>query len=253
MRLTFGPLTWESNAVSVSADGVVARATAYHVEFYDGTSTIYGPFTTNRVSARDQRQIFGTQTASSQFLNPGLGLLSLQNLGQSDPDACCALAQPGFDNRNTNGIGSRPVLQFALFEFNTPVTVSQVTNQNFGNSRRDMWVAGGSVAPDLSLDLVNAFAGFTVLNVRGLYFGQPANGPVVHTFSPLNNIRWLAVGTPPSQTGNIGPFTGGLGGTQFYINQVSATPVPVPAAWWLFGSGLAAITGITRRRRMRTM
>lgn len=249
MRLTFGPLTWESNAVSVSADGVVARATAYHVEFYDGTSTIYGPFTTNRVSARDQRQIFGTQTASSQFLNPGLGLLSLQNLGQSDPDACCALAQPGFDNRNTNGIGSRPVLQFALFEFNTPVTVSQVTVDDVSNYGRSVWVAGGSVAPDLSLDLVRAFAGFTVLNLRD----DASDGLFVHTFSPLNNIRWLAVGTPPSQTGNIGPFTGGLGGSQFYINQVSATPVPVPAAWWLFGSGLAAITGITRRRRMRTM
>lgn len=248
LDFTSGPLTWESNAVSVSADGVVARATAYHVEFHDGISTIYGPFTTNRVSAIDQRQIFGTQTASGQFLNPGLGLLSLQDLGQSDRDACCALAQPGFDNTNINGIGSRPVLQFALFEFNTPVTVSQVTVDGVSNHGRSIWVAGGSVAPDLSLDLVNAFAGFTVLNLRD----TASMGLFVHTFSPLNNIRWLAVGTPPRLLGNIGPFTERTGSSQFYVNQVSATPVPVPAAWWFFGSGLATITGITRRRRMRS-
>lgn len=249
LDFTSGPLTWESNAVSISADGVVERATAYHVEFYDGTSTIYGPFTTNCVSAIDRRQIFGTQTASSNFLNPGLGLLSLQDLGQTDRDACCALAQPGFDNTNINGIGSRPVLQFALFEFNTPVTVSQVTVDGVSNYGRSIWVAGGSVAPNLSLDLVNAFAGFTVLNLRD----TASTGLFVHTFTPLNNVQWLAIGTPPRGIGSVGPFTeAGNASIQFYINRVSATPVPGPAAWWFFGSGLAAIAGITRRRRMRS-
>lgn len=35
---------------------------------------------------------------------------------------------------------------------------------------------------------------------------------------------------------------------QFYINTLDVSPVPVPAAAWLFGSGLIGLVGIARRR-----
>ncbi len=35
---------------------------------------------------------------------------------------------------------------------------------------------------------------------------------------------------------------------QFYINTLDVTAVPVPAAAWLFGSGLIGLVGIARRR-----
>ena len=39
------------------------------------------------------------------------------------------------------------------------------------------------------------------------------------------------------------------GGADVVINNFSATPVPIPAAIWLLGSGLIGLVGIGRRRR----
>lgn len=36
---------------------------------------------------------------------------------------------------------------------------------------------------------------------------------------------------------------------QFYINVLNVQPVPVPAAVWLFGSGLLGLVGVARRRQ----
>ena len=44
----------------------------------------------------------------------------------------------------------------------------------------------------------------------------------------------------------------GLGGFQFYVHlegTVAAAPVPIPAAIWLFGSGLLGLLGMTRLRK----
>jgi hypothetical protein len=50
-------LTIGSDPISITTDGVTATAQAFHVEFADGTSTIYGPFTTGTVNGR---QVLGT-------------------------------------------------------------------------------------------------------------------------------------------------------------------------------------------------
>lgn len=39
--------------------------------------------------------------------------------------------------------------------------------------------------------------------------------------------------------------------TQLFVNAVSATVVPIPAAMWLFGSGLLGLIGISRRKRLQ--
>jgi hypothetical protein len=44
------------------------------------------------------------------------------------------------------------------------------------------------------------------------------------------------------------PITGGAPGEQFYISSLDVTPVPVPAAVWMFGSGLIGLGRFARRK-----
>jgi hypothetical protein len=46
-----------------------------------------------------------------------------------------------------------------------------------------------------------------------------------------------------SGAGNFGPHDS-------YLLDINASPVPVPAAIWLFGGGLASLAGVTRRKRI---
>lgn len=259
------PLTVGANSISITTDGVTATVQGYHVEFSNGTSTIYGPFTTGTVNGH---QVFGTNT--SGVGNPGLGLLTAENQGQSDPDAFPGVIQPGFDNLADSPFvppDVLPSIQFALFSFSDPLDVSQVIVDDVSNFDRDIWVAGGSSAPNLSLDLLNAFSGFTIINSAD----DASDGVFVHAFAPLSDITFLAVGTALPQTvGDLGPFAAGqpTGGSQFYINAVSfeisqngdgdgngdggdgngGTPVPQPATGSLLGLGLAVT--VAWRRHM---
>lgn len=62
--------------------------------------------------------------------------------------------------------------------------------------------------------------------------------------------------TPPSLSGSdtrislgfVQPL-GKVGGVTGQLTSLTVAPVPVPAAAWLFGSGLAAVTALARRKR----
>jgi len=74
------------------------------------------------------------------------------------------------------------------------------------------------------------------------------NGPTV-TYSLMNIFIMDLTGTTFEF---FNPNTGG-GSTvsndkQFYINTLDVTVVPVPAAAWLFGTGLIALVGVARRK-----
>ncbi len=66
--------------------------------------------------------------------------------------------------------------------------------------------------------------------------------------------------TPPSLLGsdtriNLGfvqPL-GKVGGVTGQLTSLTLAPVPIPAAVWLFGSGLAAVTALARRKRKATL
>ena len=67
--------------------------------------------------------------------------------------------------------------------------------------------------------------------------GGIADGATVTGFSV--DFKWIGAGTPGSQPYEIyDPSTFALLG-----QGVTASPVPVPAALWLFGSGLVALLG----------
>ena len=215
-----GPLTLSPSAISMDNGRLTVTAKAYHVEFSENSSTIFGPFTTG--TGIINNQVFGTCVRG--FCDTGLGLGSWQTLGQTDTDRGGGLIAPGFDNGSQGG--SLPSLQFALFSFNKPVNLSQVIVDDVSNYGRSIWVAVGDSAPDLSSDFLSAFAGFTVVNSHDDF----SDGIFVHSFKMLRNGTYIAVGTPPpASVGNIGPFLyRGPGITQFYINGLLLTsPVSV--------------------------
>lgn len=209
------PLTIEPNSISITTAGVTATAAAYHVEFENGTSTIYGPFTTGYVGAR---QIFGTETRGAS--NPGLGLVTAQQLGQRETDIPSGGLQPGLDNFPSTSTNYLPSIQFVLFNFDSPVDILQVIVDDVSNYDRDLWVAWGISAPNLSLDLVHAFENFNIINFKD----NESDGIYIYSFNSLIRVNFLAVGTAlPSIVGNIGPFEQGFptGASQYYINALN--------------------------------
>ena len=94
--------------------------------------------------------------------------------------------------------------------------------------------------------------------------------PVATTIWNTTNIGTVALGTNPSGTlplitdttvdltnGDIGiggsPMEAGpFGGYNANFDMTTLTVVPIPAAAWLFGSGLLGLVGIARRRRNKS-
>ena len=233
------------NIVVTSSDGVVVTAYGYQAELtsvQDQTAAVHGPFPTT-LGVRD-RQIFGPDTRGTR---EGLGLY-VQTTGtitpsEADIDIAGALIQPGFDN--TPRVGVFPEIQFTLFTFSERVDVSQAiigTPTSVGS----IWVAGGSGAvPDLSTDFLSLL---TTLGVETSL--DTTSGPVVvHDLATLINVDYILLGTTP-RVDNFGPLTA-TGNVQFFINGLNLAPtqVPIPPAFWLFGSGLLGLIGIARRKK----
>ena len=238
-------MTADLTSWSFMADGVGVTAEGYHVEYdpADGSTTIYGPFSTAIAGSNVNwtRPYFGRtlRTATGEVAT-GLGLVSTQNLGQTDDDKPAGGLQPGIDSMTVGG--ALPSFQFALFRFDAPVDVSQVILDAVSNYKTSVWVAGGNSAPNLDLDFLSAFSAFSFVN-------SPSLAGPVHSFTPFEGISYLAIGASPGQDiGNLGPIEA-LGKAQFYIDGIKVSAVPVPAAVWLFGSGLIGLVGIARRNK----
>jgi len=237
-------MTAAASSLFFMADGVGVTVEGYHVEYdpEDSSTTIYGPFSTGTatIDANWTRPYFGrTLSTPTGEVVSGLGLITIQDLGQTDLDSGGNGIQPGFDS----GTFGLPSFQFALFRFDAPVDVSQVTLSNRVSSA---WIAGGSTVPDLSQGFLNAFSEFDFIN------SSPSNNNSVRSFTPFEDITYLAIGTSPNSIlmGDLGPIDGWSGGTQFYIDGINVSAVPAPAAVWLFGSGLIALIGFSRGNKI---
>ena len=240
------PMTAETDGYTLSfvADGVSVSARGYHVTHDSpySSSTISGPYSTSVATPNTSpiNYYFGRRESSST----GETVSGLQLKTTVGDYPSTTGDQSGFDNMGADGEG--PSFQFALFSFDQAVNVSQVFLDAVTNYNTSIWVAGGNIAPNLNLDFASAFSGYSFINSRD----DADNGPI-HTFDPLEGVTYLAIGAAPKI--NVGNFIGDVEGintnAHFYISGLNVTAVPVPAAVWLFGSGLLGLIGVARRKK----
>lgn len=107
--------------------------------------------------------------------------------------------------------------------FDQQVTISQIT---FRNGEHNPWFADDA-AFDLVID-------------RGLTSELALNYSLAHIFDiPLLGTTFDFMNTNSTDSDEY----------RFYISAMEVQPVPVPAAVWLFGSGLLGMVGVMRRKR----
>lgn len=114
-----------------------------------------------------------------------------------------------------------------------------------------------------------------------IYQGRETVGPETHQFNNIGSTSWAANLTYLDHVANVGGTLGlgsgtgvtsvskqfllapglysialggnpsfdlGQTGNHAFVATLATAPVPVPAAIWLFGSGLAGLVGLARRR-----
>ncbi len=110
------------------------------------------------------------------------------------------------------------------------------------DSELALWDAAGSVLAENDDFSTSAGAGGSVHNYDAFIeylFTSP--GDYI-----IGVAQYFASAGPAGWSGGV------IGTGQDYVLQVALTPVPVPGALWLFGSGLLGLVGLYRRRSARS-
>ena len=161
-----------------------------------------------------------------------------------DPDGPDGPSLPGTGYGSTPVVESDILMPFQFFGNWTYVGTNPVSYQT-GNSK-----SAPTVDVDLSGNLTADMSSWEVM-WNGIAFEQ---GPRTGTVDAP--IPGVATGTYDALTGRYtldwaalivgGPFSGVMG---YWHLEGVISPVPVPAAVWLFGSGLLGLLGAAARRR----
>ena len=121
-----------------------------------------------------------------------------------------------------------------------------------GHWNRDFALNGGEFRADfdmatdfVSIDFVHGF-----INYQGMLRAYNINDNLLETFiTPI-------IGSPPFYTASITRSTAdisyiiasGYGGTNSGLDRLQFNAIPIPAAAWLFGSGLLGLVGMARKK-----
>ncbi len=161
---------------------------------------------------------------------------------------------------NTNAA----TLDFSAFgsygQGTTQITLPEAVVTSFGtdifiyeDKSRVCAIGGGSCAADLEIDFVQ-----TVSDLSFIVHGYgPGDSVLATIYDELDNV--LASVTITTQT--FIDFGGYTGISRIYFDDSSSAAglafgeitfqaVPIPAAAWLFGSGLLALGGMSRRKKV---
>jgi hypothetical protein len=243
----YGPYDFSTSAANftmLAANGGVVGGTNDVNMVWDGngysSSTDYtGPGSGANVTASSTAPFFGhTWTAHDiQVFTPGSYSFDV-TLGGGNPETGTLLATVGagqlgmhmlFNWNNNNNIDVFVVASPGSV-FGSGLLYSTVTN-TAGKNKCD-----------------SSFTGTITKNC--LFDGGPFGGPV-----PTKSMVWMLASTDPDGDGVMGiPMATGGPFAGFNANfnaNMAMTPdaVPVPAAVWLFGSGLLGLVGIARRKK----
>jgi hypothetical protein len=121
-------------------------------------------------------------------------------------------------------------------------TLSQQVLIPTGVSQLNFWFS----APNVDL-LANDFIELTIDGNQ--LWSYSASGGVISDYT----LQSLDISDFADDTDHILEFSSTTLGenavTNFFVDDVSISAVPVPAAYWLFGSGLLGLVGISRRNK----
>lgn len=166
------------------------------------------------------------ETAQVKHWDSGLGVCN------RDEGIDCSSPQHQVDNVGADDL--------VLFLFDEQVQFDSVVIDPYGNYDRDVsfWIA------DITDSNLKDITRSALLNGSSI-FGDVTNknnGPSEDT---------LTIGLSGG-VGNALLFSAKLGGNdhddRFKIRSLTTSPVPVPAAVWLFGSGLIGLVAVARRK-----
>ena len=235
-----------NTSFSLTVGGITASVESYVAEWDGSEYDIFGAFPTNTA--------FTTVNADG-FLQGPEGLLleegSFTGIALSGEEGCADEGGCGFDNGPYKADPDQNILKsnFAVVTFDQAVNLETSLNMAQSNVDHDFWLSTSLTAPNLGLDFLSALAGFTTTVHDPLAsFHGATNLSGTH-----QNLRYLAIGAPLHAS--AGSFPGFDNPDDQLIDSVAVTSftvqptvVPIPAAVWLFGSGLLGLFGIYRRK-----
>ena len=130
---------------------------------------------------------------------------------------------------------------YILFTFDQLVTFDSIEIDPWGTWDRDVtyWIADISLPPTvLGLDPVDLNNGSTAFGAATSVNNSESSAPVTISLGGgVGNVLLFAANTISDQD------------DRFKIATLTTSPIPVPPAVWLFGSGLIGLVGIARRKR----
>jgi hypothetical protein len=143
-----------------------------------------------------------------------------------------SLNPPGIDNvggEEINGV-FHDYLEFLVFSFDTTVVVNEIETEGLGPHGTDVNYWGGLNSLENDFDL----------SALGSIYTADQTSPSFLPDAGLGVVSWFALAAKPEEAFNV-----------FSIQSVQFTatpaPVPVPAAFWLFITG---IVGLISRKKL---
>jgi hypothetical protein len=118
------------------------------------------------------------------------------------------------------------------------------------NSIAGSFTVDGSIVTQIDFAIGSYSYSAADVEISSIYtlLGGAANGPGITFGTDDFWLQWLP-GLPTYFTGFAYTVAGVNDYYSSYTGEISVAAVPVPAAAWLFGSGLIGLAGASRRRK----